>query len=814
MGPESSDVANQLNDLGLYHYYLGDFEESRRLQERALKIREKTFGPDDTLVAASLNNLALLLTNLGDSASARPLAERAVAIYEKSKRPGDPNLPIAVNTLATLRRNTGDFEGARQLYERDIDLWQAIGGADPPGVSVDLNDYAEMLLGRGDLEGARPRFERALDIREKRLGAEHPDVAVTLSGLARLQMLSGDRAAALESALRSEAIARKQFRATARGLSEREALNYERIRSSGLDVALSALVATPGAERAAGMAAQIWDELVRSRGMVLDEMALRHRTATSGEHSRAAAPARELEQARNRLARVVVEGPEGADPGEYAARLVRAREEKESAERALAAVSAAFRRELAEGRLGLRDVRNALPPRTALVAYVLYTELAPSGTREVPSYLALVLRPDGSEPDVVPLGPASGIEALVRDWRQEVARPPKGLAGAGGEGEERYRTVAAPLKRAVWDPVARHLAGAGTVLVVPDGVLNLVSLATLPSDGGRYLVEDGPLLHYLSSERAAVRPAAVRKAGRGLLAVGGVDFDARLIEAAAPASGAGRPGAFRDRALPASAGSAGPEVPVAQGVRQATCAGFRSLRFAPLPDSRAEVEEIESLWKRRPAAGSGGPETVLKLMGPRADKETFKKSVAGRRVVHLATHGFFAQDRCPSALERARGQAPGRDGAGPGTGPGDDPLLLSGLALAGANRRQETGEEGDDGLLTAEEIASLDLSGVEWAVLSACETGVGTVQVGEGVLGLRRAFEIAGADTLILSLWSVEDASAREWMRALYGARLSGRSTAEAVRRASREMIDARRRAGRSTHPASWGAFVATGDWR
>jgi CHAT domain-containing protein len=99
-------------------------------------------------------------------------------------------------------------------------------------------------------------------------------------------------------------------------------------------------------------------------------------------------------------------------------------------------------------------------------------------------------------------------------------------------------------------------------------------------------------------------------------------------------------------------------------------------------------------------------------------------------------------------------------------------------------------------------------------VLSACETGVGKVQAGEGVLGLRRAFEVAGAGTLIMSLWSVEDESAREWMKNLYAARLGGSSTAEAVRAASLKVIEARRRAGRSTHPAFWGAFVAAGDWR
>ena len=102
----------------------------------------------------------------------------------------------------------------------------------------------------------------------------------------------------------------------------------------------------------------------------------------------------------------------------------------------------------------------------------------------------------------------------------------------------------------------------------------------------------------------------------------------------------------------------------------------------------------------------------------------------------------------------------------------ENPLLLSGLALAGANRRQVATLDEEDGILTAEEVASLDFNGVEWAVLSACNTGLGRVRPGEGVLGLRRAFQIAGARTVIMSLWSVKTIATRLWMRALYEGRL------------------------------------------
>ena len=117
--------------------------------------------------------------------------------------------------------------------------------------------------------------------------------------------------------------------------------------------------------------------------------------------------------------------------------------------------------------------------------------------------------------------------------------------------------------------------------------------------------------------------------------------------------------------------------------------------------------------------------------------------------------------------------------------------------------------------MTAEEIAGMNLEGVEWAVLSACDTGLGHIEAGEGVFGLRRAFQLAGARTVIVSLWQVDDSSTRRWMAELYRRRFASRmGTAESVRGAGLSLLQARRAAHLSTHPLYWGGFVAAGDWR
>jgi len=209
----------------------------------------------------------------------------------------------------------------------------------------------------------------------------------------------------------------------------------------------------------------------------------------------------------------------------------------------------------------------------------------------------------------------------------------------------------------------------------------------------------------------------------------------------------------------------------------------------------------------------GAPRRATVLKGAAASEAAFKVLAPDYDVVHVATHGFFLNASCEPALELDR-QPSGGAPAAPDVVT-ENPLVLAGLALAGVNRREIGQADQEDGVLTADEIAALDLARVRWAVLSACETGLGEATSGEGVLGMRRAFRIAGARTLIMSLWPVEDQVTREWMESLYQARLRrAQTTAESVRSASRALLEARRRAGKSTHPFYWGAFVAAGDWR
>jgi CHAT domain-containing protein len=274
-----------------------------------------------------------------------------------------------------------------------------------------------------------------------------------------------------------------------------------------------------------------------------------------------------------------------------------------------------------------------------------------------------------------------------------------------------------------------------------------------------------------------------------MLALGGPAFD----DVTSPSESTSAPSA--------AAGLRGAATP---DVAAAPCGSLQTLRFQPLDGTLQEVKELAGLWP----GSLGLPETRI---GRQAGEEAFKRDAPRYRVLHLATHGFFLDGTCLPASSPTTTRGVG----GLAAATAGNPLLLSGLALAGANRRALARPDEDDGILTAEEVAMLDLHGVEWAVLSACDTGVGEIKAGEGVFGLRRAFQVAGARTVVMSLWSVEDQATRAWMRALYEGRFQKKlSTADAVHQASLAVLRDRRARGQSTLPFFWAAFVAAGDWR
>ena len=777
VGVAHSRTANIVYNYALLLTEMGDLAEAERLHERTIQAWSTRLGPNHPYVARALDGLAEAAEARQEPARARALYERALA-KRRSTGNDHPDTAWTLTNLARVTAATGNLVLARKYVDEAIQMFTRLGPSEEP------DHFARVLALKGELDrregklaAARESFAESLSTRERMLGESHPFAAESRAQLALVDFGLGAPDRALTEALDAERVGRDHLQFTVRYLPERQAMAYAAKRPKGLDLALSLAAAGATSDHTA-----ILDALVRSRGVILDELAARSRAAAVANSGAAPLVATAV-QARQRFANLMVRSLQDSTSVPRAM-LDEARQQKEEAERALAEQSAAASAELKRAQSGFSEVYAALPPGSALVSFARYQRTRPlvagQTTPRTPviSYGAYVVRAGSTKADFISIGPAEQVERLVTRWRAEAGGASITTAATPADALRAYRAEAGALRRAVWDPVAPHLGDATRTFIVADGALTLVNFAALPDADGRYLVEGKSVIHYLSTERDLVSAAGATTRNT-LLAVGGAAFGGRVSASAASAS-----------------------------LRSAGCQGFGALQFEDLPGSRREANEIVRSWSEH------DPGTVTLLSGLAATETAVKRDLGGHRVVHLATHGFFLGADCTPAVQKTRGVG-GLTTQTKRSPTVDNPLLLSGLAFAGANRPRKPGTDEDDGILTAEEIAALNLQGTEWAVLSACDTGLGAIAAGEGVLGLRRAFQVAGARTVIMSLWSVEDRAAMDWMRALYDGRLNrGLDTAAAVRDASLSVLAQRRARRASTHPFYWAGFVASGDWR
>jgi CHAT domain-containing protein/tetratricopeptide (TPR) repeat protein len=740
LGAENPQVAMTANNLATLLARIGDHEEALKLYSDALLILERALGPEHPLIANGKHNLAELDQRLGRDDEALALYRETVALKEKALGPAHPSLALSLSNLSYLYSDRGEPDAARPLAERALEIQEKAYGASHVELAYGLISLGRAQAARGDYAAARATLERAVMLREDSLGPDNPLVTPPLHFLGEALARAGEPRAAFEVALRAESVARNHLRLTARGAPERQALRYAAERLSGLDLALD--IAADQQDAALSVAG--WDALIRSRAVVLDEMATRHRLGTSGD-----AALREAylgySTASERLVNVLLRGPGTAPVDQYQRKIAELRAAEESAERRVAAASDSMRTALTERELGYADVAAALPAGATLVAFARIGGGMHSGLAEA-QYVAFVLDAASREPRVVALGSARDVETAIRRWRAEM-RPEAAKLDAS-----RHRAAGERLRELLWDPLRIEAADDRLVLVVPAGAIHLVNFSALPLPDGRFIAEADVLIHYLSSEREVVA-SAPRAAGSQILVVGGADFAGEALDGAA--------------------------------ARDAACNPLSRVDIPPLPGSLREARRVASILGDAPDAH------VTELTRAAATKAAFMQQAPGKSVVHVATHGFFASNECLTGVSDAA-----------------SPLRLSGLAFA-------TSRDAADALLLAEEVATLDLGVAQWVVLSGCDTGVGQIEVDEGILGLRRAFRIAGAGTLIMSLWLVEDRSAETFMAELYEARLNdGGSTSAAMRAAYRAALAQTRRERGEAHPLYWAPFIASGDWR
>jgi CHAT domain-containing protein len=743
------------DSMGTACMLLGDFTCAVKWEQLSVETLRATLGKADYHLASTLQNLAYARADIGDSAGAAAAIAESSAILSRVDA-AEPAVGLLENNVGAFYAFNGSGTEAIPHLTRALDLITKPYGTDNVQIAYATSNLADMYSRSGQFALAWKYYVEAIPGYQKWLGPGNPLSSNVEASFGRSLAAGGNLQEALRQSLEAEQLGRENFVISASTLPERQALDYEQRRAHGVDIALSIVAAHKEV-----VPADVYREVIRSRALVADEMAQRQQDLNRAKDPEVARLLKELQEARSKVLSL-----EQAQAGKPVAgdALAQATAKMEQLERALAVKSAAFRADRHASVVTLAEIQHHLPPQSVLVSYVRYGRYAVgtvdakgSGTA---SYLALVLHPDSDHVGVFDLGPATTIDDLVSGARHAVDDEMR-AGGLGSTRNERaFRTAATPLRAKVWDPLAAELAKAKLVLVVPDGMLNVIPFAALP-DGQGYLVEHGPVIHTLSSERDLLTPGG-REKKSGLLAIGSPAFDTADAGGLSPSGGSLQIDTTRSSPL--------------------SCDEFQKVQFHALPGTAAEIDDVNAAWLRW-----NPPEPSKLITGAKATRESFLREASQHRVVHVATHAFLLSQAC-------------------GDG---NPLLHSGLVFAGAN------SDRDSSLVTAEQIASLNLSGLDWAVLSACNTGNGELHDGEGVLGLQRAFRVAGARSVIMTLWPVDDDVTRRYMHELYTQRLKWHaSTADAVWNSSRALLEQRRADGKSTQPWYWAGFVGSGGWQ
>ncbi|HEX7878778.1 MAG TPA: CHAT domain-containing tetratricopeptide repeat protein [Candidatus Eisenbacteria bacterium] len=759
------DMARCLHRLGMVYFWTGDVVSAGEHLERARTLLDAQGRTADRLdVFRGLSYCALAG---GDARGAERWLRAGIEL-------ADDDSTVAVGPRGNLRIDLGRMLAAQHAWSASdrafadgIGLLESDSAASPVSLGCALYEQGEARLLAGQFREAADDIGASLHLLQPKLEPWHPQLGLCWMGLARAWAGLDHPTAAFETAARAHRLALEQVRNNLALLTERHA----RLLAASLDEATGLCLATLMGHDAPGPATVLttWDAVTDTRGLVQREL-----TARNAAPKGSPAAVQRLRAARTQLANLYLRGPAGEGDDRFGRLLAAAIREREAAERnALGTPSpdrdASSTTDVPPDADGsVAGLLATLPPAAALVAFALTPDsLGPGAEGAGGRYVAFVGRP-GRPPQFVNMASRQEVDVAVDSWRAQAGDASRSLRTDPDAAERRCHEAGQRLRRLAWDPLRAALSGTEVVYLVPAGRLGLVSFAALPDSGNRFLVEGPAAIRVIDHERdCRARPPG---SGAGLLALGDPDFGC-CVETMAMNDDTRRDAA--------------------------DCRSIAERSFQPLPATREEVGKLADRWQR--AAPDKGAMEVL--LGADAVETAFSSRAAGRRVLHLATHGFSLEGHCRPGSDR---------------GPlAVNAALGSGLVLSGAAHWSDSRAGTGDGLLTAEEVASLDLSSVDLAVLSACESGAGETTAWEGLIGLRRAFEIAGARHLVVSLWSVGDAEARDWIGAFYQAYLeAGEPPPAAARTAALELLRARRAAGRSTHPFYWAGFLTVGGGR
>jgi len=811
-----NDLASSINNLAMFYLDRGRYSEAEPLFEEALAMRRRIYKTDHPDLALSINNMAIFYGSRGRHAEAGPLYEEALAMKRRIYETDHPALMTSINNLAHFYSVLGQYERTKSLYEEVLATSRRIFKSDHPDLAGSINNVAVIYCLMDRYAEAEPLIDEALAMARRLYKDDHPNLARTIHSTAFLYSSTNRPIKAEPLYKEARAMYYRVFEFGHPELMECDesygnflALNnrlqeahqlYSEIAKS-MNVAMKQSFGFEGEERQLRflsnvlkgvleayskfcvrfsdqlpkLSAEYLDVLLRFKGAAVNESA--RLTAEGYENTQAVALIRKLTVLREQEATLATRPPND----ELRTELAGIRHRADSLDAALRRLDREYNKFRQRQEVSWNEVQRQLGEKDALIEFAAVPlPVSDKSNLTVMTCVAVVLRQTG-EPQIIRLS----AEEKLAPFLSKLVKPEPGTSYITDtkRSHELYKLV--------WQPLEKSLTGIRRAYLVPDGALHRLAFAALvvnDSTGTPVYLDDRYELRQLAGGRELLnrdksyRPATNRASQKFVL-LGNPAFslDSTNFVMASRLARSEQP---KELAL---RGDYGEE---------------RGSLWKELSGAQTEVENIAKICSAKKI------EYVVFTSKDALEERVKALSGSSPRVLHLATHGFFFSVSRQTATQRERlFESP--LGGGSSLRLEDNPMLRAGLVFAGVNRVWQgappiAGVE--DGILTALEVSRLNFVGTELATLSACETGRGDVTNGEGIFGLQRAFQVAGAQAILMSLWKIYDQPTAEMMQMFYSAWLGGKSKVEAFRYAKAEM---RRK---YPTPYFWAGFVLVGE--
>lgn len=741
-GTQNTSFALSCLSMGILYYTLGNYDKAQSYLNEALPVLQSNLGENNPETIKAILNLARTYMALDKPEDAQPLLKKAQE-FQKNNSKSDPDYPATLFNMAMLKWTMKDYATAKSLLEEAMQLIEARFGNGYPLYASCLNSLGVISWMQEDYNKAYEYLSKTVMIREKTLGENHPDYATSINNLAGLLKDMGKFDDAENYYHKAFALYLDQINKYFTFLSEKEKDKFYSTLKERFELFNCYVVTRKDANPQ--LIDDMYDFQIATKALLLSSSRnIRNRIQRSGDNDLIEKYNSWLliKEKLSNLYNLTKQEVQKKGGNIDSLESITNNLEKE-----LSKKSSAFENEFDKKQISWKDIQKKLKADEAVVEIIRFRFFDKRWTDTI-FYAALILTKETiNHPDLVLINNGFDMENLaIKNYTKSI----------------RFKIPDNDSYPYFWKSIDEKLKGKKTIYLSPDGIYNKINVNTFRKPDYSYVIDAQNIILLTNSSDLLKYHKTQKSPNKNVELFGYPDYN--FIES-----------------------------PNSQDSKENNRDASKNQTIKDLPGTKIEVEQISELFKTKKW-------NVSDYLSREATETNIKKS-HDVDILHIATHGYFLDD--VQSIEKPKVFGIDIEKAA------QNPLLRSGLLLTGASNillsNQESSDK-DNGVLTALEAMNLDLENTGLVVLSACETGLGEVRNGEGVYGLQRAFQVAGAKNVLMSLWKIDDDATQELMTKFYKNWLAGSSYVEAFRKAQLEL--------KSNHPEPyyWGAFEIIGD--